>query len=137
MKQIYLYKVFNNLNRCYRTCEFFGIKKLNLIECGNKLFGNLFKSKNNVSIEILNNLPYNKNTIYFETDGDISIFDINLNDYDNYVFGGESNNLPKNKNIKRVYIPKIGNISGLTVESALTIVLYEVMKNEKNRNNNK
>jgi tRNA(Leu) C34 or U34 (ribose-2'-O)-methylase TrmL len=122
----YFYKINNNLNRIYRTLEFFGIENIFLCKCANILKGNLFKAENKVNIIEIDNLPDDENTIYFETDGNINIKDINLLDYQYFVFGGESNNLPKNKNVKRVYIPKKGNISGLTVESALTVVLWEL-----------
>ena len=72
----YFYKINHNLDRIYRTAEFFGLKNIYLCQCTNILKGNLFKAKN--------------------------------------------------KSVKRVCIPKLGFVSGLTVESALTIVLWEL-----------
>ena len=49
--KVALYKVGQNLNIAYRTAEFFEVSKLLLCECNAKLTGNLFKSKDNVTIE--------------------------------------------------------------------------------------
>lgn len=134
---VILRKVSNNLNRSYRTCENFGIKKLELCDCDNaKLKGNLFKSKGRVKLEIIDSIPVDDKTIYFETDGNININDINLSNYTNFCFGGESNDLPHNKNVKRVFIPKLGCISGLTVEASIAIVLFKLMNEVNDEKNN-
>jgi len=135
MNNIILYKVGINLNRVYRTCEFFGFNNLQLCKCEKSFIkGNLFKAEGQVNISTLESLPEDHNTIYFETDGNVSIYDIDLSKYSNFVFGGESNDLPKNKTVRCV-IPKIGKISGLTVESAVSIILNEYRRQEYAKNN--
>lgn len=126
MDKVVLFNVGRNLNRAYRTVEFFGIKNLDLCKCETaKLTGNLFAAKDRVFITEINDLPTGENVVLFETDGDQSIYNTDLTKFDTFVFGVESIDLPKSNKSKRVVIPKIGNISGLTVEAALAIVLFE------------
>ena len=123
-KQIYLYQVGRNLNRCVRTVDFFGINQLFTIQCTGEIKGNLFAAKDKVVVTDTPNLPQTTDCIYFETDGDVDIKDVDTRMYRKFVFGGETTSLPKTKNVLRCKIPNIGNISGLTVEAALSIVLY-------------
>jgi tRNA(Leu) C34 or U34 (ribose-2'-O)-methylase TrmL len=127
---VYLYKVGRNLNRCYRTCEFFGISNINLVDCNATLSGNLFKATNRVLVDTVRDLPEEEGTCYFETDGDIPVNEFDFKGIRNLCFGGESNNIPKNKNVYRIVIPKKGKVSGLTTEAALSIVLYEVWRQQ-------
>lgn len=133
MIDVYLYKVGRNLNRAYRTCEFFGVKKIYLVGCMGKLSGNLFKAKDNVSLIQKNSLPDDKQTVYFETNGGINIHEFDFSGVEKICVGGESNNLPKNKESKRIKICKSGNISGLTTEGALSIALYEIWRQNAER----
>lgn len=123
--KVVLYRVGNNLNRAYRTCEFFGVLRMQLCQCNANLSGNLFKAKDRVELEQIQELPTGNDVAYFETDGTINLNDCDLSQFNTLVFGGESYDLPKNKEVKRIKIPRIGEVSGLTVEAALAIVLYK------------
>ncbi len=125
--RIVLHKVNNNLNRVYRTAEFFGVKEIVLHKCKAFIKGNLFKSKGNVTISFIEDLPKDsEGIIFFETDAKKLIHEVDLTQYHTFVFGGESNDLPKKYRKNRAVIPKVGEISGLTVENAVGIVLYEL-----------
>lgn len=121
---VWLYRVGRNLNRAYRTCEFFGIKTLCLVECNTTMKGNLFKASGNVNVITANELPV-EDAIYMETDGIIALEDADFSGCSNLVIGGESiKALPKNDSL-RVKIPCSGDVSGLTVEGALAVSLYQ------------
>lgn len=122
--RVILYKVGRNLNRAYRTCEAFGIPELQTIECKGIIEGNLYKSKNRVKI-INNNDIQDNNIIAFETNGKEEITQVNFDNIDAVLIGGETAGIPNGFKGKIYKIPQIGKISGLTVEAALAIILYE------------
>jgi len=122
---IYLCHVGRNLNRAYRLLSFFNIPVMYSYNCNLNLKGNLFKASGTVEIKSVASVPDNENTIYFETNGKESIYDVDLSKFSNFVFGGESKDLPKNREGKRVIIPNKGAIDGLTVESAIAIALFK------------
>lgn len=122
--RVILYNVNRNLNRSYRTCEAFGIPEIQLIKCENKIKGNLFKAKNKVKIIESEKIVTN-NMIAFETTGKKEITQVNWDNIDTVFIGGETGGIPKNLNCEIYKIPQIGEISGLTVEAALAIILYE------------
>lgn len=126
--EFYFRKVGRNLNRVYRTLEFFGIKNMYLVECNTKIKGNLFKATGAVDLISLPNIPDDLETVYLETDGIIALESFDFSKIKNIVIGGESESLPKSKLAYRVKINGVGKVSGLTVEAALSIVLYELYK---------
>ena len=128
--KIVLSNVGRNLNRCYRTAEAFGFSTMLLHNCSGKLKGNLFKSKGRVELIDTDSIDF-ENAAYFETDGNLTIQDFDFAGIEYLVFGGETKSLPKSYKKNRIKIPTKGEISGLTVEAALSIVLYEI-----NRRNN-
>ena len=126
-----LYKVGQNLNRAYRTCEFFGVKTLQLCECNATLQGHLFKSKGLVALEQIDTMPTGDNVVYFETNGKLEINDVDWSKIDTICIGGETNDF-RNKQfakIKKVRISGRGKVSGLTVEAALAIALNHKTNN--------
>lgn len=121
--KVVLYKVGRNLNRVYRTVEAFGIPELQLIECSGEVRGNLYAAKN--KIKIIKNESMPKNIIAFETNGKKEITEIDFENISSILIGGETVGIPTWFQGEIYKIPQIGNISGLTVEAALAIILYE------------
>jgi len=125
MKNIYLYKVGRNLNRTIRLAYSFGYANLNLIDCKKSfLKGNTFSAKDVKLIDSI--LPNMDRTLVLEYDASKTITDINLDDFDNILIGGESVNLTSKLGVK-VKIPTVNNFC-LTTESALSIILHEINK---------
>ncbi len=125
--KVALYKVGQNLNVAYRTCEFFGVEKLLLCECNAILTGNLFKAKDRVDIEYVEQMPKGDNVVYFETNGTLSMEDVDWSKIDTICIGGETHDFrnKKFKHIKKVKIQGFGKVSGLTVSTALAIALHK------------
>lgn len=129
---VLLYRVGRNLNRAYRTCEAFGVQTLKLLECSGQLHGNLFKAKDHVRILHISSFE-TESSLALETFYLNSIYNVDWENIKTIVVGGETSNLPYPNHVKfaqQVKIPMIGNISGLTVEAALAIALYEWRKND-------
>jgi len=126
--KVVLYKVGQNLNVAYRTCEFFGIKKIDLYKCKGILKGNLFKAKNQIKLENIDIMPKGNNVVYLETNGKLSFNDIDWSKIDTICIGGETYDFrnKKFKNISKIKIKGYGAVSGLTVESSLAIVLNHI-----------
>ena len=126
--KVALYKVGQNLNIAYRTAEFFGVSKLLLCECNAKLTGNLFQAKDNVEIEIVEEMPIGENVVYFETNGKLSMDDVDWSKIDTICIGGETFDFinKKFKDIPKVKIQGFGKVSGLTVSTALSIALNKL-----------
>lgn len=126
-----LYSVGQNLNVAYRTCEFFGVNKLLLCNCNAKLQGNLFKAKDRVLIETIEKMPVGNNVVYFETNGKLTINDINWSEIDTICIGGETKDFISKEftTFKKVKIQGYGSVSGLTVEGALAIALNHIKNN--------
>lgn len=122
--RVILYRVGRNLNRAYRTCEAFGISEMQLIECNGQIKGNLFNAKNRVKIIEDDNIT-NDSIIAFETSGEKEITQVDFNNVNTVLIGGETTGIPITFKGEIYKIPQIGNVSGLTVEAALAIILYE------------
>lgn len=131
--RVVLYSVGQNLNVAYRTCEFFGVNKLQLCNCNAKLQGNLFKAKDRVELETIEKMPTGDNVVYFETNGKLSIDDVDWSKIDTICIGGETKDFISKefKEINKVKIKGYGSVSGLTVVGALAIALNHI-KNNKN-----
>lgn len=118
-----LYKVGRNLNRAYRTCEAFGVQRLQLYDCDARLSGNLFAAAGRVSLETVDAFPLD--AVALETWGDTPLQEVGWRAVRWLVIGGETAGLPRKINMPVARIPLIGQVSGLTVEAALAIALYE------------
>jgi tRNA G18 (ribose-2'-O)-methylase SpoU len=118
-----LYRVGRNLNRAYRTCEAFGVQRLQLVECGGVLAGNLFKAKGRVHVTTLPQIPTGATVLALETWAAASIHDIDLALFHTLILGNETKGLPRGLPITYACIPMVGNVSGLTVGGALAIAL--------------
>lgn len=130
---IVLYRVGRNLNRAYRTAEAFGIETIVTVQCSASLTGNLFKAANRVQIITEDTLPI-ENALALETFYDTSLYNVNWNEVEYLVLGGETSGLPRKYAPEyRATIPMQGKISGLTVEAALAIGLYEWRRNATHR----
>lgn len=128
--KVVLYKVGRNLNRAYRTAEAFGISDIILVECDTKLKGNLFRSKGQVAIQELDTLPI-QGALALETFYKNKLGQTDWSTVDFIVIGGETSGLPRSMKFEQMArIPTIGKISGLTVEAALAIALYEWRRND-------
>ena len=128
---VVLHGVGNNLNRAYRTVEFFGGKKLLLHDCNKKLSGALFKAAGRVRIDEITHMPAGENVVYFETNGKQDITNIDWGKVDTVCFGGETNDFISKEfsGINKVRIPGYGASSGLTVEASVAIVLNHITNN--------
>lgn len=121
---VVLYRVGRNLNRAYRTCEFFGVSRLELCRCDGTLAGNLFSARDRVQVSERPDLPTTPNVIWLETDGDVDICDVDWRGVDTIVLGGETHDLRRMAHRPRVRIGGVGSGLGLTVEAALAIALH-------------
>lgn len=124
---VWLYRVGRNLNRAYRTCEAFGVRELCLLDCRDAtLFGNLFQAFGRVGVQRASDWPDPAGTCALETWGEIPIYDIPWQQTRRLLLGGETDGLPRHMPAQfTAYIPMVGRVSGLTVEAALAIALYE------------
>lgn len=129
MLEVYLYNVGRNLNRAYRTCEAFGVKKLYLINCKGTVENNLFKAKDRIELISINQFPDPDGLLALETFFQSPLKDVvkpNICNINKVIIGGETSGLPRKIQAEyKAVIPTNGLISGLTVEAALSIVLYE------------
>lgn len=127
---VLLYKVGRNLNRAYRTCEAFGISSIKCFECKQNdinILGNLYKASNRVSVTETTELPDFNSTLILETCYETPIWEVEWEKINTIVIGGETSGI-NTKLFKSKYtasIPMMGKVSGLTVEAALSIALYE------------
>lgn len=130
---VLLYRVGRNLNRVYRTCEAFGVYHLWLLECSQAyLSGNLFAAKDRVQMKYVTTWQESKTALALETWGDISLSEFERwNEIATIVLGSETDGLPRAVPAQYVArIPQVGKVSGLTVEAALAIALYEWRRHE-------
>lgn len=125
---VVLYKVEQNLNFAYRTAEFFGVKKIYLYSCNATLQGNLFMAKDNIELEVIHRMPKGKNVMYFETNGKLSLNDVDFSEVDTICIGCESQDFRGSefKDIEKVKIKGYGKVSGLTVATSLAIILNKI-----------
>lgn len=124
--EVWLYKVGRNLSRAVRTCEAFGVKKLVLVDCNESyLSGNLYGATGRVSISRADSLPSGPGVLALETGPYPPIYSIDLSRTKQVIIGGETSGLPRTMSCQYATIPMSGNVSGLTVEGALAIALYE------------
>jgi len=130
MMDVLLYQVGRNLNRAYRTCEAFGVSTLKLLDCSGWLRGNLFKSAERVIVKNVTEFDV-VSVMALETFYLDSIYDVDWEKVKTIIIGGETSGLPRHTRFdQQAKIPMIGNISGLTVEAALAIALYEWRRND-------
>jgi tRNA G18 (ribose-2'-O)-methylase SpoU len=121
-----LYRVGRNLNRAYRTCEAFGVRDLLLWECHGDLKGNLFAAKDRVEMREVDEPP--GRVAALETCYEQPVREADWRWVDTLLIGGESHEIPKPRTgdyMQRLTIPQQGKVSGLTVEAALAVALYE------------
>jgi len=124
---VWLYRVGRNLNRAYRTCEAFGVTQLFLIECDPQLSGSLFQAADRVEICVMQAWPSWPTTLALETSYPAPLWSIPFAPIQHLLLGGETAGLPVSRIAPayRAHIPQQGKVSGLTVEAALAIALYE------------
>ncbi len=128
---ILLYRVGRNLNRAYRTCEAFGARSLKLLDCQGMLLGNLFKAAGRVEVLNVSDFSPPDGLLALETHYPDSIYTVRWDLVSTILIGGETGGLPhKTPAQQRVHIPMTGKVSGLTVEAALAIALYEWRRDE-------
>lgn len=129
--KVLLYKVGRNLNRAYRTCEAFGVAELLLKDCPQaNLKDNLFAAKGRVAITSVDD--WGDSLLLLETNYHLPLWRIDWRQINCVVIGGETSGLPRQipGHHQRATIPIWGKISGLTVEAALGIALYEWKRHE-------
>ena len=124
---VLLYRVGRNLNRVYRTCEAFGVESLLLLECDATLSGNLYKAVGRVQVEAVSAWPSPIGVLALETSYHEPLWapSWRWQSIHTIVVGGETSGLPRLEAEWKATIPMYGKISGLTVEAALAIALYE------------
>lgn len=122
---VWLYRVGRNLNRCYRTCEAFGIEQICLVECPPVSVGNVFAARGRVIVSERVVLPEALGVLALETHYVERLRDVEWCTVRSIVLGGESSGLPRRVRADQTArIPTVGRVSGLTVEAALAIALY-------------
>lgn len=125
---VWLYKVGRNLNRAYRTCEAFGVTDLRLIACDAlELAGNLYRAKDRVNVARAADWPPWETALALETGYPRPLSSVDWGRVDHLLIGGETVSLPRSKirAAQVAHIPQPGQVSGLTVEAALAIALYD------------
>lgn len=126
---VHLYRVGRNLNRAVRTMEAFGMRKLHLVECNEaKLSGRLYGASGKVQIVTDDALPSGDDVLVLETGDYPTIQSAPLHKYRRVIIGGETFGTPRLSGVDYATIPMAGNVSGLTVEAALAIALWEWMR---------
>ena len=128
---VLLYRVGRNLNRAYRTAEAFGIDKIQLLGCNYLLSGNLFAATDRLEIETVTDWPQPAGLVALETFYQHNIEGVDWSVVTTIVIGGETDGLPRSLDAaQKVQVPMIGRVSGLTVEAALAIALWEWRRND-------
>ncbi len=129
--RILLYRVGRNLNRAYRTAEAFGVSEILLLESPQAyLSGNLFRAKGRVQLTPIETWPAPTGLLALETYYSLPLWDVKWSLVDTIVIGGETGGLPRRLIAEqKAKIPMWGEVSGLTVEAALAIALYEWRRN--------
>lgn len=121
-----LHRVGRNLNRAYRTCEAFGVSWLLLHECDARLSGNLYASAGGVDLVAVDRLPGGVGVLALETRYHTPLWEIPWRLVRCVLIGGETAGLPGGTGAEfKARIPMLGQASGLTVEAALAVALYE------------
>jgi hypothetical protein len=124
-----LHRVGRNLNRAYRTCEAFGVTRLLLHECDPAAvarIGNLFAAAGGVSVEAVVDWPDPTTSLAMETCHEGAAWDVDWSRVSTVLIGGETDGLARSAPAaQQARIPMRGRVSGLTVEAALAVVLYE------------
>lgn len=124
--KIVLYRVGRNLNRVYRTAEAFGVDTIQLLDCDAVLSGMLFKAKNRVNLERIDTWPSPKGLLALETFYTTPLWEVKWERVNAILIGGERRGLPRGiRAEQKAVIPMYGEISGLTVEAAVAIALWE------------
>lgn len=122
---VYLYRVGRNLNRAYRTAEAFGVSRIVLIECSAPLQGHLFGAAGRVDVTV-GSLPSPTGLLALETTYKTPLRSIDWQLVEGILIGGETAGVPRGRISEfQVVIPTVGQVSGLTVEAALAIALWE------------
>jgi hypothetical protein len=108
--QVCLYRVGQNMNVAYRTCEFFGVQKIMTHECTGELKGNLYKAKDRVQIEPIDTMPTGEGVLYFETNGKNRIEDVDWKSVNTVCIGGETSDFTTKefKGVPKVAIARRG-----------------------------
>lgn len=123
---VHLYRVGRNLNRAIRTMEAFGMRRLHLVECDESFIkGNLFGATGRVEAVRDTELPSGDDALVLETGDYPPLSTVDLGRYRKIIIGGETSGTPPLKHLAHATIPMAGKVSGLTVEAALAIALYE------------
>lgn len=130
--EVYLYHVGRNLNRAVRTCEAFGVQRLHLIDCAEVwLSGNLYGARGRVDVAHVSDWPDAAGLCLLETWAKPPLWRVPWGEVRALLLGGETDGLPRETLAQyRAAIPLQGHISGLTVEAALAIALYEWRRKE-------
>lgn len=126
IKGVILYQLNHsgNLNRIYRVCYIFGIKRLYLWNCNADKIGNVFSASGKVEIIRIKSLEeISGNIVAFEKNGKIQIDEIKNLDFDFLLFGGENSTITNKICDKRIKIETPNNLC-LTADEALSIGLY-------------
>ncbi len=121
-----LYRVGRNLNRAYRTCEAFGVTRMECVDCTGDVHGNLFAAAGHVDVAQLDTWPNLESGLALETFHALPIWKVDWQRVERIVIGGETAGLPRKLQVgQTAVIPMFGRVSGLTVEAALAIALHE------------
>lgn len=118
-----LYRVGRNLNRAVRTCEAFGLRTIETVECTGRIEGSLFGAKDRVSLVEAFSLPSGPGVLALETWGETAIDHVDWSGIHTLLVGGETSGLPRSVG-SAVRIPTVGEVSGLTVEATVAIALH-------------
>lgn len=124
--QVVLHGVGRNLNRAYRTCEAFGVTSIRLHQCDGRLAGHLYRAAGRVALAPIDALPTGVGVLALETGYPTPLWAVPWESMRWLLIGGETCGLPRKLEAAcKARIMTLGNVSGLTVEAALAIALYE------------
>lgn len=123
--RVVLYRVGRNLNRAVRTCEAFGVSRIDLVECDARLSGNLYGASGRVEVREVGALPCGAGVLALETGTPHRVEQVDWSEVDTVIIGGETSGLPRSLACQYATIGMCGNVSGLTVEAALAIALHQ------------
>lgn len=130
IKGLILAGVGKNMNRAIRTCYSFGVYDIYCLKCKGFLKGSLFSAKDKVRLHAIDSLEQfdPAKILALELTNTLpSIRKIDTSSIEYIAIGGEAITLRKKDFPVMARIPTKNKLC-LTVEAALAIALYEVMK---------
>lgn len=122
MLTVCLHGVGRNLNRAYRTCAAFGVRRMDLHDCTGRVLGSLFGHLGEVQVESVAALPMGRHVLALDMHSKRPLGHVEWPEITTLLVGGETVGLPRGV-LHECHTACIA-ASCLTVEAALAIALY-------------